>query len=112
VSKPTTPEDYLASLPVEVAGRLRDLCAMVEACVPGAKLKLSYDMLGYPEAGRLNFGGFQKHLGVYALGAEAAAVPEAAPYLREKGTLQFPHSQPLPVDLIRRLLLAKLAKQE
>ena len=51
------------------------------------------------------FAGYAKHVGLYATpsGHEAFA-KELAHYKQGKGSVQFPHNQPLPEDLIRRIV--------
>jgi uncharacterized protein YdhG (YjbR/CyaY superfamily) len=59
----------------------------------------------------LYFAGFKNHIGVYPpVSTPGALVDELAPYRGPKGNLIFPHSEPLPIELIGRVAEA-LAQQ-
>jgi uncharacterized protein YdhG (YjbR/CyaY superfamily) len=49
------------------------------------------------------------HIGFYATpNGHEAFKAEFAKYKQGKGSVQFPHSQPLPVDLVRRVVLYRV----
>lgn len=80
---------------------------LVRAEVPEAKEAFSYGLVGYKLRGKplVYFGGFKNHVGFYATpnGHEAFA-EEFAEYKQGKGSVQFPNDQPLPLELIRRVV--------
>ena len=59
----------------------------------------------------MHFAGFAKHTGFYPVptGMEAFK-DELAPYKQGKGSVQFPLDQPLPADLIRRIVEFRVAE--
>lgn len=100
-------DDYIGQFEGEVRARLQTLRDLVRTEVPDAQEQITYGLVGY----KLNkkplvyFGGFKNHVGFYATpnGHEAFS-KEFAAYKQGKGSVQFPLDQPLPDDLIRRVV--------
>lgn len=92
---------------------METLRAIIEQCAPTAIEEMSYGIIGY----KLNkkplvyIGGFKHHAGLYATPAGHDAFREKLKgYKQGKGSVKFPVSQPLPVDLIRELIEARVAE--
>jgi uncharacterized protein YdhG (YjbR/CyaY superfamily) len=82
---------------------------MIWEVAPDAQERLSYGMPYYEYHGRLiYFSAFKNHLGVYPVG-EAAKHKDLKRYMTGKGTYRFPLDQPMPLDLIKRLVQARAA---
>lgn len=102
-----TVDEYINQFDGEVKKRLEVLRALVRAEAPGAEEGFMYGLVGY----KLNkkpfvyFGGFKSHVGFYATpnGHEAFA-EDFSKYKQGKGSVQFPLDQPLPVDLVKRVI--------
>ena len=59
----------------------------------------------------VHFAGYAKHVGLYPTPSGLVAFEEELqPYRRGKGTAQFPLGQPLPTDLIRRIVEFRVAE--
>lgn len=103
----STVDEYINQFDGEVKARLLQVRELVQAEVPEATESISYGLIGY----KLNkeplvyFGGFQNHIGLYAApnGHEAFA-EDFSKYKQGKGSVQFPLTQPLPIDLIQRVV--------
>lgn len=111
-----TPMDsYLAAQPDFVRQRLAQLRALVLQEVPNGLETMSYaiptiDLLGQH---LVHFAGFAYHVGFYPTpGTLAAFDAELATYKQGKGSVQFPHDQPLPLELVRRMVRARVAEVE
>ena len=104
----TTVAEYAASLAPEIRERILRLRQIVLEEAPSAEERISYRMPAYFLDGRLvYFCAFKNHIGFYPVGTTVfqAFADELRPYKQSgKGTVQFPHSQPLPDDLIRRMV--------
>jgi uncharacterized protein YdhG (YjbR/CyaY superfamily) len=51
------------------------------------------------------FAAFPAHIGFYATpNGHEAFKAEFAPYKQGKGSVQFPHSKPLPTELVRKVV--------
>jgi uncharacterized protein YdhG (YjbR/CyaY superfamily) len=102
----STVDDYIASFPDDTQQILQQLRQTIRDAVPSAEESISYDMPTYKLHGRLvYFAAWKKHIALYAAGSAANAyADELGPYLQDKGTLQFPLNQPIPYDLVRRIV--------
>jgi len=100
-------DTYIDKFDGEVKSRLLHLREIVRREVPAAEEGFVYGLVGY----KLNkkplvyFGGFTKHIGFYATPqGHEAFVSDLSQYKQGKGSVQFPLSQPLPEDLIVRMV--------
>lgn len=102
---------YIASFPPSVQARLGKVRATIRKAAPKAQEAISYRIPAYRLDGTLiYFAGFAQHIGVYpAPRSEPAFRDELAAYAGGKGTVQFPHDEPLPLDLIRRIVKFRAA---
>lgn len=108
MTKPRTAvDDYLSKFDGEAKARLFAIREIVRTQAPDAVEGLAYGLVGYKLRGKplVYFGGFTYHTGFYATpnGHEAFA-DEFSKYKQGKGSVQFPLSKPLPLDLIRRVV--------
>ncbi len=94
---------HIATQPPAVQTRLQAVRQTVAALAPLAVETLSYGIPTFDLHGRhlIHFAGFAHHIGLYP-GADgiAAHLDLLRPYKYAKGSVQFPHDQPLPLDLI------------
>lgn len=108
-------DDYIAAFSGETRSRLEQIRELVHSASPDAVEALSYGLVGYKRNGKplLYFGGYDKHIGLYATpnGHEAFA-KEFAKYKQGKGSVQFPLDQPLPEDLIKRVIVHRNKQTE
>jgi uncharacterized protein YdhG (YjbR/CyaY superfamily) len=119
-SAPATIDEYIAGFPPEVQSLMRKLRATIRKAAPRAEEKISYQIPTFYLQGQLvYFGGFKKHIGFYP-GAAAIAKfkKELSAYKGAKGSVQFPFTEPMPLDLIDKIVkfrvkqnLAKAAAQ-
>ena len=106
--KITTIDEYIAAFPVEIQGKLNSLRSAIKSLVPDATEKISWGMPTFFLNGNLvHFACFTRHIGLYP-GADGIAAFEAEilerKYKYVKGSVQFPHASPLPMDLIERIV--------
>jgi len=100
-------DTYIDKFDGEAKKRLLRLREIVRREVPEAKEGFMYGLVGY----KLNkkplvyFGGFAKHIGFYATPqGHEAFLSDLSQYKQGKGSVQFPLGQPLPEDLIVRMV--------
>ncbi|MDZ4159425.1 MAG: DUF1801 domain-containing protein [Anaerolineaceae bacterium] len=99
-------DEYIAEFPPETQKVLEELRALIRVSAPDATETISYAIPTFDLNGHLvHFGGYKNHVGFYPTprGIEAFK-EELKPYKSAKGSVQFPLSQPLPADLIRRIV--------
>ncbi len=87
--------------------RLEKMREIITGIVPDAVESLSYGLAGYKLDGEplVYFGGFPNHIGFYATpNGHEAFKKDFAGYVQGKGSVQFPLDQPLPTDLVKRVV--------
>ena len=107
-----TIDEYIATFPAEVQKLLQEMRSTIRAAAPEAQEKISYQMPTFYLKGNLvHFAAHQKHIGFYPAptGIEAFQA-ELAVYKGAKGSVQFPIDQPLPLDLVRRIVEYRVAE--
>ncbi|TAH33323.1 DUF1801 domain-containing protein [Candidatus Saccharibacteria bacterium] len=110
-----TVDKYLEQFTGEVRERLDTIRQIIVQTVPDAEEGVSYGLVGYKRNGKplVYFGGFPHHIGFYATpNGHDTFREEFAHYKQGKGSVQFPHDQPLPKDLIKRVVLYRVTQTE
>ena len=100
-------EEYLQQFEGVCRDRLSQVRQIILKEAPDAVEGISYGMPAYKTFGKplVYVAGYAKHIGLYATpSGHKAFDSELASYKQGKGSVQFPHNQPLPEDLIRRIV--------
>jgi uncharacterized protein YdhG (YjbR/CyaY superfamily) len=100
-----TIDEYIAGFPEDIREILEKVRETIRQAAPEATEKISYQMPTFYLNGNLvHFAAFKKHIGMYpAPSGVAAFQEELAPYVKAKGSIQFPLDKPIPYDLIARI---------
>jgi len=105
---PASIDEYIQLRQDEVQERLRTICHAIREAAPTAQGKISYDMPAFFYKGRLvYFGAFKDHIGFYPASMKVFSrfKHELKEYRQSgRGTIQFPHSMDLPVELIKKIV--------
>lgn len=104
-----TVDAYIAAAPQDVRTILEKIRATIREAAPGADEKISYGMPAFVLDGDLvYFGAFKHHIGFFppVRDAELAALTQR--WQGEKGNLRFPLDEPMPYDVIARLVQARV----
>jgi uncharacterized protein YdhG (YjbR/CyaY superfamily) len=111
---PTTIDGYIAQFPEDVQVILQQIREVIKETAPKAEERISYQMPGYYLNGMLVwFGAHQNHIGFYPTGAGIEAFKEQLKgYKFSKGVVQFPLDQPIPYDLIRKIVEFRIEANE
>ena len=102
-----TVDSYLSALPESHRERAKALRGLIKRTAPEAAEHFAYGMPAYKLRGKplVYFAAFKNHMGVYALpAAHAEFAAELASFKQGKGSVQFPWAQPLPLELIGRMV--------
>jgi len=108
-----TVDDYISSFPPKTQSRLRDIRQLIKKIAPEAIESISYGIPAYKTNKRplVYFGGFLKHIGFYALPTgHNKFKTQLSAYKHGKGSVQFPHDKPLPLDLIAEIVKFRVAE--
>jgi uncharacterized protein YdhG (YjbR/CyaY superfamily) len=103
-------DKYIASFPPEVQERMNQLRALILEIAPEAEEIMAYAMPAYKTNRKplVYFAGYKNHIGFYATptGHEQFKA-ELSAYKQGRGSVQFPLNKPLPLELIREMILFK-----
>ncbi|KUP25972.1 DUF1801 domain-containing protein [Paenibacillus sp. DMB5] len=105
-------DDYIGQAAPEVRELLEEIRKVIHEAAPEATEKISYQMPTFDLHGNLvHFAAFKKHIGFYPAprGIEAFK-DELSVYKGAKGSVQFPLDQPMPYDLISRIVKFRAAE--
>jgi uncharacterized protein YdhG (YjbR/CyaY superfamily) len=109
MAKPKKAKDidgYISQFPADVQAILRKVRATISIAAPDAKERISYLMPAFRLDGILvYFAAWEKHIGLYPpISGDKAIERAIARYAGPKGNLQFPLDEPIPYDLIERIV--------
>lgn len=105
--KPNTVNEYVAAFPKDVQIKLKQIRTCIQQCASEAEESISYGMPAYKLYGKplVYFAAFQQHVGFYATpSGHHAFAKELSKYKQGKGSVQFPINEPLPMELITKII--------
>lgn len=105
-------DEYIAAFPPDIQATLQELRATIQAAAPDAQEKISYQMPTFYLKGNLvHFAGYKNHIGFYpAPSGIEAFKDELSAYKSSKGAVQFPIGEPLPLELVSRMVKFRVAE--
>lgn len=110
----TTAKDvdaYIARFPENVQAILQQVRQTIREAAPEASEVISYQMPAFHQKGNLvYYAAWKEHIGFYPpISDENAELKkETALYAGPKGNLQFPLDQPMPLELITRIVKQRI----
>lgn len=102
-----TVEEYIKIFPKNVQLSLKKIREIIRFSAPDAVESLSYGMPAYKLNGKplVYFGAFEKHIGFYPTPSGTAKFKkELSKYKSGKGSAQFQLDEPIPFDLIQKIV--------
>jgi len=116
VPDPNEVDEYLAALPADRRGPMEILRAAIKAAAPGATEVISYNMPAFKTHGQflVSYDAYKRHYSLFpASGAVVEALgDEIAPHLAGRGTIHFRAGEPIPTDVVRRIVEIRVAENE
>ena len=106
-------DQYISEFPPETQKALEEIRALIRAYAPEAVETMSYAIPTFDLNGKhvVHFAGYERHIGFYPTGKGVEAFKhEFGPYKWSTGTVQFPLDEPLPEELIRRIVEYRVAQ--
>jgi uncharacterized protein YdhG (YjbR/CyaY superfamily) len=102
----TSIDQYISTFPVSTQEILHELRAAIRESAPDAGEKISYQMPTFFQNGNLvHFAAYKNHIGFYPTPSGVRAFEaELKNYKTSKGAIQFPIDQPIPIELIKRIV--------
>jgi uncharacterized protein YdhG (YjbR/CyaY superfamily) len=100
-------DEYIAAFPPETQKALQEMRSVIRSTAPEATETISYAMPTFDLGKRhlVHFAGYARHIGFYPIptGIEAFK-QELKGYKQGRGSVQIPLDEPMPTDLIRRIV--------
>jgi len=99
-------DDYIKSFPPGIQKLLQQVRTSIQKAAPDAEETIKYAMPTFTLNGNLvHFAAFKNHIGLYPTpnGIEAFK-KELSVYKGAKGSVQFPLDQPMPLELIGKIV--------
>ncbi len=107
MEKHTTIDEYLKTVADDTRKVLQEMRETIQKEAPEAIEAMSYGMPTFKYNGKnlVHFAGWKDHIAVYPTPSNLESeIPEVAKFRTGKGTLQFLLHEPLPFDLIRKIV--------
>ncbi len=112
-TKPNNIAGYIAGFPEDIQKILEQIRATIRKAAPDATETISYAIPTFSQNGGhlVHFAAFKNHIGFYATpSGHEAFEKELSAYKQGKGSVQFPIDQPMPLDLITRIVKFRVAE--
>lgn len=111
---PKDVDSYIAAAPPAAQANLKEIRAIIRKAAPRAEETISYRMPHYSYRGRLAyFACFKNHISLYAM---PPLDPEWTKVLQSrmsgKSTIRFAFDEKLPAALIRKIIQARVKRNE
>lgn len=106
-------DEYLDQVPEPGRSTLQKLRKTIKAAAPKATEGISYRIPVYKHLGMLvGFAAFKNHCSFFPMSYAVmkAHRKELQKYDLEKGTIRFPLNKPLPAQLVRSMVKARIAE--
>jgi uncharacterized protein YdhG (YjbR/CyaY superfamily) len=107
-------DGYIAAAPKELQGMLNELRDAIRKTAPDADERISYGMPYYGYKGRLAyFAVHKKHIGLYVPPPIIAEHKnDLKDYETTQAAVRFPIDKPLALELVKKLIKARMKKNE
>ncbi len=110
--KPQDIDEYIAMFPPGTRDFLEQIRATIRRVVPAAVETISYGMPAFNLNGTylIYFAAYKKHIGLYPVpnGNDELDKEFASYKTSGKGTIQFPLSKPMPIELITKIVMFRV----
>jgi uncharacterized protein YdhG (YjbR/CyaY superfamily) len=116
VARPATVEEYFEALPDDRRAALEQLRAAIRAGAPEAAEQISYQMPAFRSHGQflVSYAAYKRHYSLFPAteAVVSAGGDELKPHLTGKGTIQFRLDQPIPTELVTKIVKVRWAENE
>jgi uncharacterized protein YdhG (YjbR/CyaY superfamily) len=107
INNPKSQDEYISSFPPDTQILLNQMQQTIRQAAPHAEESISYGMPAFKLDGKplVYFAGYKNHIGFYATPTgHREFEQELSKYKQGKGSVQFPIDEPLPLELIARIV--------
>ncbi len=113
--KEDTVTTYIDQYTPEIKSRLNQIRAVIQEAASSATESISYGMPAYKTYKKplVYFAGYDQHIGFYATpSGHSEFADELSNYKQGKGSVQFPHDEELPIELISRIVSFRVKENQ
>jgi len=105
-------DTYIAAQSEPARAILTQLRATIRAAVPDATESISYGMAAFHYLGQplAYLAAWKHHIGLYPVDLDTPFEADIAPYRAARDTVQLKYKEPVPYDLVRRIVAARAQK--
>ena len=109
-----TVDEYISTVPAKSQLALQKIRKTIGKAAPEAEEVISYNMPAFRLDGMLvYYAAWKEHIGFYPASPGMSVFDkELAKYERSKGTIKFPLSEEMPLDLIARIVKFRVAENQ
>lgn len=109
-------EEYQSTFAAEVVERLEQVRTIIKKTAPDAEEVISYQIPAYKYHGFLvYYSGYKNHISLSYPFSDALLAEfkeELSAYKVSKSAIQFPHKDPLPTSLIKRIVQFRMKENK
>jgi len=108
-------DEYIGNFPKEVQQKLSAIREVINENAPNASEHILYGMPAYKTFKKplVYFAAYAKHIGFYATPTgHLEFANELKNYKHSKGSVQFPIGEPIPIELITRIIIFRVKENE
>lgn len=113
MTKYKTVDEYIQAQPKDIADRLTSIRKLFHKVLPETEESIRYELPAFTVGGEhLYISGYTHHIGMYPMYGIPELDEQLSPYRGEgtKDALHFKHTEPLPLDLIEKIIITKDSK--
>lgn len=113
--KTTSIDEYIKLHPTKVQKILQKIRQTIQKAAPKALETISYGIPTFDLNSHhlVHFAAFKKHIGFFPTSSPIPIFKkELIGYKTSKGTIQFPLDQPIPYDLIKKIVLFRIKENK
>jgi uncharacterized protein YdhG (YjbR/CyaY superfamily) len=106
-------DEYIALASAAVQPLLKELRRVIREAAPGAEEDIRYQMPTFRLKGKnlVHFAAFKSHIGFYPTPSGVEAYRNELEHYRfAKGSIRFPLDEPLPFDLVRKIVRSRVSE--
>ena len=110
-----TMDEYIKTFPKDIQSILEKMRQSIRKAAPNAIEAISYQMPTFKLNGKnlVHFAAWKNHIGFYPTPSGTETFEkELSPYKFAKGSIQFPIDDPIPYDLVRKIVLFRIKDLE
>lgn len=103
-------DEYINSFPDNIQKILENIRKIIHSTAPKATESVSYGIPVFNLNGKylIYFAAWKQHISLYPIPRNETLKKELSPYIKGKGTIQFPLNQSIPYHVIEKMVIFRM----